>query len=123
MKQRVVRVRVPGYPQQPGRDSGSGPHGLEAETLLSLIVAWASARTPPKLGLMSPPLRHMLESHTVAEVGPGLHQLGRLWQFSSIIGRPVALISAAQSDMFIALPHWSIFTASNCMSFKNSTSS
>ena len=28
----------------------------------------------------------MLESHTEAASGPGLHQEGALWQFSSIIG-------------------------------------
>lgn len=47
----------------------------------------------------------MFESQTSAEVGPGDHHDGRLWQFSDIIGRPVALMSAVQSDMFIALPH------------------
>ena len=52
----------------------------------------------------------MLLSQVVAASAPGLHHDGALWQFSSIIGLPVALMSAAHKLMFMAEPHWSIFT-------------
>ena len=51
------------------------------------------------------PDRHIFESQIVAEVGPGDHHDGLLWQFSIIIGFPVAFIRAAHKDIFIAEPH------------------
>ena len=69
------------------------------------MVACAFDNTSAKPAAMSPPDRHMLLSHTVAAPAPGFHHDGLLWQFSSSMGRPVALISAAHRLMFMAEPH------------------
>ena len=59
-----------------GGEADSAPHGLDALMVLSRAVECASPIMSPKLALMSPPDLHMLESQTVAEVGPGDHQEG-----------------------------------------------